>query len=166
MYKFIDREMIFVGTQYEKCVFEELGKAVLNLKIGVHIDEERLKKWIKMCLELENIDKTLLIDMAIKQKFEEKDKEIERLHKIIDIQKNHIDSIEQHFRGRGTKRTGNLILDFKLEIRKQVCDAIRNYIDKEIWNRFGDEDVDCLTIDLEEFESLLQDLELAKESLK
>lgn len=58
-----------------------------------------------------------------------KDKEIERLHKIIDSQKRHIDSIEQHFCGRGTKRTGNVILDFKLEIRKQVCDEIREFID-------------------------------------
>ncbi len=54
-----------------------------------------------------------------------KDKEIEKLHKALDSQKRHIDIIEQPFRGRGTKRTGNVILDFELSIRKQVCDEIR-----------------------------------------
>ena len=78
-----------------------------------------------------------------------------------------INSLESIFRGRSraTKRTGDVYKDFELGIRKQVCDKIRNYIDKEIYNRFGDDETDYLTIDLEEFEDLLQDLEQAKESL-
>ena len=45
------------------------------------------------------------------------------------------------------------------QIHKQVCDEIRDYIDNKIYDRFGDQDVDYLTIDLEDFEDLLQDLE-------
>lgn len=56
---------------------------------------------------------------------EERDKEIEKLYKIIDSQKRHIVNAEKYFIGRGTKRTGNVILDFELLIRKQVCDEIR-----------------------------------------
>lgn len=56
--------------------------------------------------------------------------------------------------------------DLEQEIRKQVCNEIRNYIDNKIYDRFDDQDVDYLTIDLEEFEDLLQDLEQAKDSMK
>ena len=52
--------------------------------------------------------------------------------------------------------------DLKKEIHKQICDEIRNYIDNKIYDRFGDQDVDYLTIDLEEFEDLLKNLEQVK----
>ena len=73
-------------------------------------------------------DRCRLDFLEFKQQLAKKDKEIEELHKILDSQKRHIDIIEQPFRGRGTKRTGNVILDFELSIRKQVCDELRNKV--------------------------------------
>lgn len=46
-----------------------------------------------------------------------------------------------------------------VNIRHEICEKIRNYIDKEIYDRFQDYDVDYLTIDLEDFEDLLDEIE-------
>lgn len=69
------------------------------------------------------------INESLEQQLAEKDKEIEKLYKIIDSQKRHIANTEKYFKGRGTKRTGNVILDFELLIRKQVCDEIKKVIE-------------------------------------
>lgn len=73
-------------------------------------------------------------NQELKQQLAEKDKEIEKLHKALDSQKRHIDIIEQPFRGRGTKRTGNVILDFELSIRKKVCDEIKEKLKMNQYN--------------------------------
>ena len=67
----------------------------------------------------------------IQQQLAEKDKEIEKLRV----------TLEQSI---GIKNM--MICEHSKDIqktRKQVCDKIRNYIDKEIWDRFEDQDVDC-----------------------
>ena len=68
-------------------------------------------------------------NMQLKQQLTEKDKVIENLYKILDSQRRHINNMDKYFRGRGTRRTGNVILDFELLIRHQVCDEIREFID-------------------------------------
>ena len=45
---------------------------------NVIIDKERLEKWIDLCLKLENIDKSDLIDMATQKRF----LEIQRENKV------------------------------------------------------------------------------------
>jgi hypothetical protein len=42
-------------------------------------DPETLKEWVKMCVYLSSIDKHCREDFAIQKKFEEKDREIEKL---------------------------------------------------------------------------------------
>ena len=54
--------------------------------------------------------------------------------------------------------------EFIVSLRKKVCDKIRDYIDKEIDERFPNGEASCLTIDyltinLKEFEDVLQEIE-------
>ena len=56
---------------------------------------------------------------------EEKGQENEELKRVISTQRRYINSFEKYFRGRACKRTGNVIGDFELLIRKQFCDEIR-----------------------------------------
>lgn len=69
-----------------------------------------------------------LFIQKLEQKLEEKYKEIIKLNNILDSQERHIANMEKYFRGLRTKRTGNVITDFELLIRKQVCDKIREKV--------------------------------------
>ena len=65
------------------CIIETLENNIKSIKYSykipnVIIDKERLKKWLDLCLKLENIDKSDLVDMATQKKF----LEIQRENKV------------------------------------------------------------------------------------
>lgn len=62
-HRFIDDMMIQVFEMRDNYIIQELGKVCM--RIGVYVDEERLKKWLKMCASLENIPDELAKDIAI-----------------------------------------------------------------------------------------------------
>lgn len=89
-------------------------------------------------------------DELIKQ-LAQKDEEISTLYKTIRRISNEKANI--------INREQIDYLSFATQLRHQVCEEIRCYIDKEINDRFPDNDVDYLTIDLEDFEDLLDGIE-------
>ena len=80
---FIDKYMVEIVTKQEQYILDEMCKA--SIKMGVHINKERLQKWLKLCMQLENIDQTALIDIATRKKFTEKNNIIAQKDKEINI---------------------------------------------------------------------------------
>lgn len=83
-FNFIDNLMILVREKKEDYILQEMSKA--SLKIGVYVDETRLKEWIKMCESLQNISSEFAEDIAIKSK-------IKRLEQKIYALENKIKSL-------------------------------------------------------------------------
>lgn len=63
---FIDNLMVQIYTTQDDIILKEMGKACI--KTGVHIDEARLKNWIKMCEALENIPNEISNDIALRNR--------------------------------------------------------------------------------------------------
>lgn len=74
---FIDKKMCEITQEIDNEVLDNIHKA--SLKIGVRIDKDKLKHWLILCGQLENIDQSYLIDLATKRKFDEKDQQIAKL---------------------------------------------------------------------------------------
>lgn len=76
---FIEENMIQVGSLVDKAIIN--GVLQTTMKIGVQANEEKLRNWLELCSQLQNIDKTELIDVAIKRKFRELNYKIEILQR-------------------------------------------------------------------------------------
>ena len=82
---FLDDKMCEIAHERAK----EIDKHILDniykssLEIGVRVDKDKLRHWLILCGQLENIDKTALIDIAVQRKFAEKD------HRIADLQEQN-----------------------------------------------------------------------------
>lgn len=83
-FSFIDRLMVQVVEKKEDYILQEMSKA--SLKIGVYVDETRLKEWLKMCESLQNIPSEFAKDIAIQSK-------IKRLEQKIYALENEIKSL-------------------------------------------------------------------------
>ena len=76
-FNFIDKLMVQVYEKKEDCILQEMSKA--TLKIGVYVDETRLKEWLKMCESLQNIPSECAEDIAIQSKIKRLEKKINAL---------------------------------------------------------------------------------------
>lgn len=54
-------------------------------KMGIQIDKQKFEHWLNFCAKLEQIDKSELIDIAIKRKFDEKDHRIAVLERALKL---------------------------------------------------------------------------------
>ena len=63
---FYDRKMVQLHNEREKNICLEMEKALLTYDIIVN--EERLLKWAKMCMNLENIPTDICKDIALRNK--------------------------------------------------------------------------------------------------
>lgn len=91
-YSFIDKLMVKVDTIRDDYTFQEMQKTCI--KIGVNVDEERLRKWVKMCESLENIPIDTRENIALRSKFERMQNIIERLIYKNEILKARLDKEE------------------------------------------------------------------------
>lgn len=69
----------FVETYDIECqriVIDAITKTIKCKMPEVKIDEQKLKDWIVLCARLENIDKSDLVDIAVKKKFADKNEEL------------------------------------------------------------------------------------------
>lgn len=70
-------------NQYNKAVdsyiYDKVSGAIRYAMPEIHIDRDKLVKWVNMCIKLDNIDKEASLSLAIQRKFEEKDRKIEIL---------------------------------------------------------------------------------------
>lgn len=74
---FIDNLIVQVSTAHDDFILEEKNKACI--KIGVDVDEERLRNWIKMCNALENIPIEISTDIALESKFKRLQDRVKKL---------------------------------------------------------------------------------------
>lgn len=65
-FNFIDKLMVQVYETKENYILQEMSK--VSFKIGICVDEKRLKEWLKMCISLQNIPSDLVNNIAIKSK--------------------------------------------------------------------------------------------------
>lgn len=85
MDNFIEPRMIIVNRQVEQYVVDEVFK--VSQKIRVDVDKSKLEKWLDLCVKLDNIEETDLIDFATKKRFaklkEQYDKEKEETKSVL-----------------------------------------------------------------------------------
>ena len=92
---FMDKAMINIMTARDGFIMDEVGKACIQ--IGVHVDEKRLKRWIEMCAELDNIPVELVRDMAIRNKLMKLENENRNLYHENRLLKRKLKAIEDAF---------------------------------------------------------------------
>lgn len=90
---FIDKAMVQVVQMRDDYIFQEIGK--VSFKIGVHVDEERLKSWFKMCEELENIPPHIRINLGISAENERLRNSIKKLERENQILKDQLEHIKE-----------------------------------------------------------------------
>ena len=83
-FNFIDKLMVRVIEEKENYILQEISK--VSFKIGVYVDEKRLKEWLKMCESLQNVPSEHAKDIAIQSK-------INRLEQKINALENKINSL-------------------------------------------------------------------------
>ena len=76
-FNFIDKLMVQVYETKENYILQEMSK--VSFKIGIYVDEKRLKEWLKMCISLQNIPSDLVNNIAIKSKIIRLENEIKSL---------------------------------------------------------------------------------------
>ena len=76
---FIDPEMVnivsyannAISQKIDEIVFDEMETIIRYRLPEIKIDKDRLKRWVVLCMKLENIEHSDLIDLAIKKKMSE-----------------------------------------------------------------------------------------------
>lgn len=64
--KFYDDMMVQLHQQQEKDICLEMG--TILTRYNIIVNEEKLLKWVKMCIALENIDTDICQDIALRAK--------------------------------------------------------------------------------------------------
>lgn len=136
MGKYIDTNMIITSIVEEKRKkIEEtiLGETYkVTEQVGVHIDKEKLKQWLEMCVELEKIDESQRIDDAIRNKFKEKDKEIQSLKHQLAEKDEELEELKDRLEYITENSNGVVqvfdITEHDKEIRHELCEEIREKI--------------------------------------
>lgn len=73
---FISDFVEIYDIECQRIVIDAITKTIKCKMPEVKIDEQKLKDWIVLCARLEHIDKSDLIDIAVKKKFADKDEEL------------------------------------------------------------------------------------------
>ena len=76
-FNFIDKFMVQVNEARENYILQEINK--VSFKIGVYVDEKRLKEWLKMCEALQNIPNDYAKDIALISKINRLENKIKSL---------------------------------------------------------------------------------------
>ena len=63
---FIDKAMIQIAEHRDNMIIQEMNRVCAKINIGVYVDEVKLKKWVQMCAELEQLSYEAQKDLAIK----------------------------------------------------------------------------------------------------
>ena len=69
--------MVQVCEKKEDYILQEMSKA--SFKVGVYVDETRLKEWLKMCESLQNIPSECADNIAIQSKIKRLEQRINAL---------------------------------------------------------------------------------------
>lgn len=91
---FFDKSMISIieerGNAIDNFIYEEIaGVAKYELPMPkIIINREKVKKWLILCSQLENLEHSELIDMATKKKLADKDCEIQELKNLLSVERS------------------------------------------------------------------------------
>lgn len=84
-----------VQRGYNNYIYDEVTGAIKVRFPELQIDQERLEKWVKMCLHLERLDKEELNELGLRKKIVDKDHQIKVLEKALELACDKIrDSME------------------------------------------------------------------------
>ena len=76
-FNFVDKLMVQIRETKENYILQEMSK--VSFKMGIFVDEKRLKEWLKMCIALQNIPSDLVNNIAIESKIIRLENEINSL---------------------------------------------------------------------------------------
>lgn len=76
-FNFVDKLMVQIRETKENYILQEMSK--VSFKIGIYVDDKRLKEWLKMCISLQNIPSDLVNNIAIEAKIIRLENEINSL---------------------------------------------------------------------------------------
>lgn len=91
---FFDKSMISIieerGNAIDNFIYDEIaGVAKYGLPMPkIIINKEKVKKWLILCGQLENLEHSELIDIATKKKFADKDNEIQELKELLSMERS------------------------------------------------------------------------------
>ena len=96
---FFDKAMIQIVEQRDNMIIQEMNRVCAKINIDVYVDEVKLKKWIEMCAELEQLSAETQRDLAIKAEIMGLKSKISKLewenlqlkHKISELENEHED---------------------------------------------------------------------------
>lgn len=87
---FISDFLDIYDRKFDRLVFDEITKTIKYKMPEVKVDEQKLRDWIVLCMKLENIDKSDLVDIAVKKKFADKDEELAIYKRALQLACNEI----------------------------------------------------------------------------
>lgn len=91
-FNFVDKLMVQVREAKENYILQEMSK--VSFKIGVYVDEKRLKEWLKMCISLQNMPSDLVNNIATESKIIRLENEINSLTLENESLKKHLEVLE------------------------------------------------------------------------
>ena len=65
---FVDKAMIHIAEQRDNMIIQEMNRVCASINVGVYVDEAKLKKWVQMCAELEQLSAEAQREIAIRDK--------------------------------------------------------------------------------------------------
>ena len=78
---FYDEMMVQLHQQQEKQICLEMGEVLSTY--GIIVNEEKLLKWAKMCMALENIPTDICKDIALRNKLRKLQLKVDGLEKVV-----------------------------------------------------------------------------------
>lgn len=68
-----------IGKKIDNLILDELYKAVLEVRVGIHIDINKVRKWVEMCVYLETLPDELRLAVGVREKLRRQSQKIKRL---------------------------------------------------------------------------------------
>lgn len=94
---FIDKNMVNINHFVDNYIYDEITKTLKVAMPHIIINKERVIKWAELCLKLENIEMTDLIDMATKKKFADMQDTINSLDYRLNVLSKDYSSVTKNY---------------------------------------------------------------------
>lgn len=82
---FFNKQMATVYKAQDEYVYNEMSMAIKTYMPTVVFDREKLERWVNLCLKLDDIDNSDLIDMATAKKFKELKQQLSLTEKALEL---------------------------------------------------------------------------------
>lgn len=82
---FFNKEMAKLYKAQDEVYFNEMSMTIKTYMPTIVFDREKLEKWVRLCIRLDDIDNTDLIDMATAKKFQELKEKLSLTEKALEL---------------------------------------------------------------------------------